>query len=118
MLSSLWNLVKALGIAAYRNTWGLISRCAKHADEGKADAVDKHTAGRIVTYLGLMLFAYALPQFAIMLSIFRSLVVMDVVGMIGSIFLDAASIYTTLEKETACGGSEASSLHLSNMAST
>jgi len=99
MFKELWYLVKSLGIASYRNTWGLIKRCAKNAEAGKNDQLDRTTAGRLVTYAAWILFTFFLPDYAIMLSIFRSLVVLDVVSIIGSIFLDAATIFKNMAEQ-------------------
>lgn len=106
MFKTLWYLVKSLGIASYRNTWGLIERCAKNAEVGKNDNLDRSTAGRLVTYAAWIIFTFFLPEYAIMLSIFRSLVVLDVVSIIGSIFIDAAAVFKNMAEQQPQGQAE------------
>jgi hypothetical protein len=89
MLQFLKNLLSAI----YNATVAGAVRLVRNTQQAKVDGHDKQYLGRVIIYVGFAVFACFFPQLATLIALLRVLVVVDVIGMIASIFQHTANAY-------------------------
>lgn len=101
MIKAIWSFIKALGASVNKNTIAPIKRWVVNSKDGKADEIDKRTASRVLTYLGLAVFAYWFPQAVMIVIVLRNIVFGDIIGVLGSIVVDTLNLFAVRSAQTA-----------------
>lgn len=87
------DFLKRVCQAFYACTIGGVVRLVQNTRASKVDAKDKEFVGRIVVHSAFIVFAWFFPAAAILLAIFRWMVVADVIRTIADIFQHTANSY-------------------------
>lgn len=90
----MWNFIKTLAKAIYRNTVGGLVRMFRHTRDAKIDNEDKQFVGRLLVYTAFGIGMWLFPLFTTALLALRIMLFSDIFRIIADIYGDVANAYS------------------------
>lgn len=97
MLRVTWLLLKRLAINAYRNSIGRVVDFAVRAGREQTTEADNAVAVRLALYTVFLLVFY-IPALVALLPMMKMLVMLDLLQILGSVFISTANDFATMNK--------------------